>query len=269
MQKSKKSSSDLSSISSLLSSNEQKIPISVQKSPSKTSTTSDYEYKGRLVTYERPVRQKSKLSTTNSNSSFVFPSRINKHSRLMHSKTSDTFDDEETEDTTDLTRPVGRIQINDRHVREIYRVPTPPPEFKQVFYRARSPEPKIIERIYVKRPAPTIIEKVIQVPPETVQIINKEKQLPQLKPTFRTRYVYLKPEDEYQVEERVEVKQEPQQEVTVTTTEQQVPATYVYSQPTACCPSFIAINSQPCLNPQPGCYAYRQPYTFFRGYSQF
>jgi hypothetical protein len=66
-------------------------------------------------------------------------------------------------------------------------VPTPPPEIKRVFHRLRSPEPKIIERVFVRRPAPEIIENIIEVPPEQVRIINKEKYLRKSKPIIRTK----------------------------------------------------------------------------------
>jgi hypothetical protein len=66
-------------------------------------------------------------------------------------------------------------------------LPTPPPEVKKVFHRLRSPEPKIIERVYVRRAAPEIIENIIEVPPEKVRIINREKNLSKSKPIIRTK----------------------------------------------------------------------------------
>lgn len=70
----------------------------------------------------------------------------------------------------------------------VYRLPTPPPKVKRVFHRLRSPEPKIIERVYVRRPAPQIIENVIEVPPEKVKIIHREKYLGNAKPITRSKY---------------------------------------------------------------------------------
>lgn len=70
----------------------------------------------------------------------------------------------------------------------VYRLPTPPPKVKRVFHRLRSPEPKIIERVYVRRPAPQIIENVIEVPPEKVKIIHREKYLDNAKPITRSKY---------------------------------------------------------------------------------
>ncbi|CAF3102284.1 unnamed protein product [Rotaria sp. Silwood2] len=74
----------------------------------------------------------------------------------------------------------------------IYKLPTPPPEIKRVFHRIRSPEPKIIERIFVCRPTSEIIENIIEIPPRKVHIINREKHFRQSKPITRTKVVHLK-----------------------------------------------------------------------------
>ena len=117
------------------------------------------------------------------------------HERETRASSSDNEDD--------LSRPLGVIRINDRHFREsefkktfhtidfasflVYRLPTPPPKVKRVFHRLRSPEPKIIERIYVRRPAPQVIENVIEVPPEKVRIIHRDKFLSHSKPITRSK----------------------------------------------------------------------------------
>ncbi len=69
----------------------------------------------------------------------------------------------------------------------VYRLPTPPPKVKRVFHRLQSPEPKIIERVYVRRPPPEIIENVIEVPGEKVRIINREKYLEKSAPVTRSK----------------------------------------------------------------------------------
>jgi hypothetical protein len=139
---------------------------------------------GRLVTRERPiVRQSNSYHET--------------IDRYYYSTSSD-------EDADDLSKPLGVIRISDRHVREsmqmkvdkrekyfvdilVYRVPTPPPEIKRVVHRLRSPKPKIIERVFVHRPPSEIIENVIEVPPEKVRVISREKHLPPSKPIIRTK----------------------------------------------------------------------------------
>ena len=69
----------------------------------------------------------------------------------------------------------------------VYRIPTPPPEIKRVYHRLRSPKTKTIERVYVHRPPPEIIENIIEIPPEKVRIINREKHLRPSKPIIRTK----------------------------------------------------------------------------------
>jgi len=66
-------------------------------------------------------------------------------------------------------------------------MPTPPPEYRQVRQRAPPPQPKVIERVFLRRPAPEIIENIIEVPPEEVRIINREKILPKSKPIIRNK----------------------------------------------------------------------------------
>lgn len=69
----------------------------------------------------------------------------------------------------------------------VYRIPTPPPEIKRVYHRTRSPKTQTIERVYVHRPAREIVENIIEIPPEKVRIINREKHLRPSKPIIRTK----------------------------------------------------------------------------------
>ncbi|CAF5210524.1 unnamed protein product, partial [Rotaria magnacalcarata] len=99
----------------------------------------------------------------------------------------------DSDDNSDgLSKPLGVIKISDRHVREIYRLPTPPPKIKRVYHRLKSPDPKVIERVFVRRPPPQIIENIIEIPPEKVRIINREKYLGKSEPITRSKIVKLK-----------------------------------------------------------------------------
>jgi hypothetical protein len=73
----------------------------------------EYEYLGRVVTRERPVIRKSKSLHQN----LVFPSNTNKYQHSMRSHRREDSDSLE-DDIHDLTKPLGVIRINDRHVRE-------------------------------------------------------------------------------------------------------------------------------------------------------
>lgn len=113
---------------------------------------------------------------------------------------------DDSDEVDSLSKPLGVIRINDRHLREsiisnidhlcekinfplvVYRLPTPPPKVKRVYHRLRSPETKVIERVFVRRPPPQIIENIIEVPPEKVRIINREKILGKSKPITRSKY---------------------------------------------------------------------------------
>ncbi|UJR21976.1 hypothetical protein I4U23_025044 [Adineta vaga] len=144
-----------------------------------SSPLSKHTYMGRYVTYERPVLHKSRSS----------------HHRYFQPNEY-VYEEGSSDDDYDPNKPLGIIKINNQHIREIYRIPTPPPETRQVYHRARSPKPKIIERVYVRRPPRQIIENVVQVPPQKTEIVHREKVLRASKPIIRTKYVYLKPEDE-------------------------------------------------------------------------
>lgn len=172
--------------------------ISSQQNRSQSPNQSDYEYVGRLVTRERPIISKSKSIHQN----VVYPSNTDKYEHSSRSDRQNIYeeipvrssDDDGSDD--DLSRPLGVIKISDRHFREIYRLPTPPPKVKRVYHRLRSPEPKIIERVYVRRPAPQIIENIIEVPPEKVKIIKREKFLEKSKPITRSKVIRLKSDDD-------------------------------------------------------------------------
>jgi hypothetical protein len=129
---------------------------------------------------------------------------VGSHRRHVYEDRAVSSDNNDTDDIDGLTRPLGVIRISDRHFREskscvicshsielvnslVYRLPTPPPKVKRVYHRLRSPEPKIIERVYVRRPQPQIIENVIEVPPEKVRIIHREKYLENAKPITRSK----------------------------------------------------------------------------------
>ncbi len=72
---------------------------------------SDYEYRGRLVTFERPIVRKSNSLHQN----LVFPSNTNKdHRQDIYEEDSTSLD----EDVDGLNKPLGVIRINDRHFRE-------------------------------------------------------------------------------------------------------------------------------------------------------
>ncbi|CAF0991380.1 unnamed protein product, partial [Didymodactylos carnosus] len=103
----------------------------------------------------------------------------------------DSYDDEDEASEDPLSKPIGVIRINDAHYREIYRLPTPPPKFKRIFHRLKSPEPKLIERVFVQRPPREIIENVIEVPPQRVRVVNKEKFLDRSSPITRSKLVRL------------------------------------------------------------------------------
>jgi hypothetical protein len=66
-------------------------------------------------------------------------------------------------------------------------LPTPSPKIKRVYHRLRSPEPKVIERVFVRRPPPQIIENIIEVPPEKVRIVTREKYLEKPPPITRSK----------------------------------------------------------------------------------
>ncbi|CAF3329291.1 unnamed protein product [Rotaria socialis] len=160
----------------------------------KALASSDFEYVGRLVTRERPV-----IRTSNSiQQSYVFPQNKNKYFPSNASQRQNIYEEQSTsssdgDDNSDgLSKPLGVIKISDRHVREIYRLPTPPPKIKRVYHRLKSPDPKVIERVFVRRPPPQIIENIIEIPPEKVRIINREKYLGKSEPITRSKIVKLK-----------------------------------------------------------------------------
>lgn len=125
------------------------------------------------------------------------------HGRETYKTAVESSSADDTDDVDALSKPLGVIRISDRHYREsnrikkglsemrililVYRLPTPPPKVKRVFHRLQSPEPKVIERVYVRRPPPQIIENVIEVPPQKVRIIKKEKFLDKSTPITRSK----------------------------------------------------------------------------------
>ncbi|CAF4683584.1 unnamed protein product [Rotaria sp. Silwood1] len=200
MQNSKISSNHSSSGSSLASSHHDSISDN-QRSKLKSPIQPEHEYADQIVTHERPLIQKS----NSSNEDYIpSPSTIKKR-RSTKSYRQDIYEEDlmsSDEEVNRLNKPLSVIKINDRHIREIYKLPTPPPEIKRVFHRMRSPEPKIIERIFVRRPTPEIIENIIEIPPRKVHIINREKHLRQSKPITRTKVVHLKRRHHHENEEQ-------------------------------------------------------------------
>ncbi|CAF1511776.1 unnamed protein product [Adineta ricciae] len=202
-------------------------PLSSDCEEQTSSPAPQYTYMGRLVTYERPTLRKSKSL----------------HHRSK--KYAYDYDSYSSSDDDDPNKLLGVVKVNNRHVREVYRIPTPPPEIRQVYHRARSPKPKIIERVFVRRPTPEIIENIIQVPPQKTKIIHREKILRPSKPIVRTKYVYLRPEDEQQQQDVFTSSINLQPSVSYTQT---MAPTYAYSRK--------------IVNPQPipaTCYSYQYP----------
>ncbi|CAF3748127.1 unnamed protein product [Rotaria sordida] len=189
MQNIKISSNHSSSLSSLAS-NHHKSTSKNHKSRLKVPAQSGYEYVGRIVTHERPMFRKSNLFYKN----HIPSSHIIKKHRSIKPHYQEIYEDDLTssdEDIEDLCRSL------------VYKLPTPPPQVKRVFHRLRSPEPKLIERIYVRRPTPEIIENIVEVPPEKVRIINRKKYLRQSKPITRTKLIHLRPHHhQQQIEEQ-------------------------------------------------------------------
>ncbi|UJR27217.1 hypothetical protein I4U23_008513 [Adineta vaga] len=178
-----------SSVSSVAST--QQSATNALKSP----VPSDYEYLGRLVTRERPIVQKSKSAHQNrivSQTEQYYQHPIEANHQPIYEEASCSSSGDDTDDIESLSKPLGVIKINDRHLREIYRLPTPPPKVKRVYHRLRSPQTKVIERVFVRRPPPQIIENIIEVPPEKVRIINREKFLGKSKPITRSKLIRLK-----------------------------------------------------------------------------
>ncbi|CAF2627928.1 unnamed protein product [Rotaria sp. Silwood2] len=186
----------------------------------KSPVLSDYDYVGRLVTRERPILRKSKSIQQK----LVFPQNKQKFYHTMASDCREVYDDvrvsSSDDDSDGLSKPLGVIRISDRHFREIYRLPTPPPKVKRVYHRLKSPEPKVIERVFVRRPPPQIIENIIEIPPEKVRIIHKEKYLGKSTPITRSKIVRLQSRERRQREEEDEQQQQQQQHQTFTPFEQ-------------------------------------------------
>ncbi|CAF0800771.1 unnamed protein product [Rotaria sordida] len=180
----------------------------------KSSASSDYEFVGRLVTREQPIIRKEHSIKQN----LVFPQNKQKFYHSMASHGRKIYEDipvsSSDDDLDGLSKPLGVIRISDRHFREIYRLPTPPPSVKRVYHRLKSPEPKVIERVFVRRPPPQIIENIIEIPPEKVRIIHKEKYLGKSTPITRSKIVRLKSRQQRLREEEEEEQQQQQQQQT-------------------------------------------------------
>ena len=84
----------------------------------RSNGTSDFEYVGRLVTRERPIISKSKSIHQN----YVFTQNKHKYHHSMATQYED-IDEEASgstsgEESDGLSKPLGVIRINDRHLRE-------------------------------------------------------------------------------------------------------------------------------------------------------
>ncbi|CAF2657839.1 unnamed protein product [Rotaria sp. Silwood2] len=232
MQNSKISSNHLSSLSSLNSSHHDSTSNN-RRNRLKIPDLSEYEYVGRLVTRERPIIRKSNtlhenfMPSLNTNKKYR---STQSHRQTIHEENIMSSD----EDVNSLNKPFSVIKINDQHIREIYKLPTPPPEVKRVFRRLRSPEPKLIERIFVRRPTPEIIENIIEVPRQKVRIVNREKYLRQSEPIIRTKFVRLKrrhrDQNEAQSQSYIPSNQYLQQPTISTYTSQLNPDSMIYCQ---------------------------------------
>ncbi|CAF0911978.1 unnamed protein product [Adineta steineri] len=246
---------------------------SARQSPNnrhKSPVPANFEYLGRLVTRERPLIQKSKSALQHhvvSHNKPQYHQPRASHHREIYEDVTDTLSDDDDDhdggggmDNYDgLGKPVGVIRINDRHLREIYRLPTPPPKVKRVYHRLRSPETKVIERVFVRRPPPQIIENVIEVPPEKVRIINREKLLAKPTPITRSKLIHLKnrhhrqeiPEQE---EEEEEEPQQQQQQISVPGGQCPQQETFIPSQhysqqqPAAATTTSLVYPPQPTMN---------------------
>ncbi|CAF1005209.1 unnamed protein product [Adineta ricciae] len=237
----------------------------------KSPVPSDYEYVGRLVTRERPIVQKSKSAHQNS----VFPQTKHQYHHVARSNHQPVYEEascsssggDDADEIDSLSKPLGVIRINDRHLREIYRLPTPPPKVKRVYHRLRSPETKVIERVFVRRPPPQIIENIIEVPPEKVRIINREKILGKSKPITRSKLIRLKAQqhdrgvDQQIIEEGDEGEQQQQQETQPIFAPTQAYAQSQSQQQQTTQPILTHVQSYPqsqpqqiTCNPSGGCY---------------
>ncbi len=93
------------------------INIFIFRSP----VPSNYEYLGRLVTRERPILLKSKSVHQNlrfSHNKHQYKHTMGSHHREVYDDVTSASSDDDIDTSDGLSRPVGIIRINDRHLRE-------------------------------------------------------------------------------------------------------------------------------------------------------